>query len=131
MRLKVDTAVSLRGGERRPLSSFTGQSVHAVAAIGNPQQFFATLEAQGLKVDGRALPDHAGLGAAELSFGDALPVFMTEKDAVKCRGLELPRHWYVEATAVLDPAERARILDDVERILAARGVQPGRPNRGE
>jgi tetraacyldisaccharide 4'-kinase len=120
MRLKVDTAVSLRGGERRPLSSFTGQSVHAVAAIGNPQQFFATLEAQGLKVDGRALPDHAGLSTAELSFGDALPVFMTEKDAVKCAGLDLPQHWYVDATAGFEAADAGRILEDVERALDAR-----------
>ena len=109
MRLKADTAVSLQAGERRPLSSFTGQAVHAVAAIGNPQQFFATLASQSLKVDGRALPDHAGLSAADLSFDDALPVFMTEKDAVKCAGLDLPRHWYVEASAVFEAADAAQI----------------------
>jgi len=118
MRLNVDTAVSLKGGERRPLNRFAGQSVHAVAAIGNPQQFFATLEARGLKVDGRALPDHAGLSVADLNFGDALPVFMTEKDAVKCSGLDLSQHWYVEAAAGFEAADAARVLEGVERALS-------------
>jgi tetraacyldisaccharide 4'-kinase len=131
MRLELGDAVSMQDGKRRSLEEFKGQAVHAIAGIGNPGQFFSSLAAAGLRVEGRPLPDHAAISQPDVEFGDGQPVFMTEKDAVKCRGLELPRHWYVEATAVLDPAERARILDDVERILAARGVQPGRPNRGE
>ena len=117
MRLKTATAVSLEGGERRPLASFSGQSVHALAAIGNPQQFFATLTAAGLVVEGRGLPDHAHLTRADLDFGDDRPVFMTEKDAVKCAGLELPYHWYVEATAEFDADEAADIVDRVMRSL--------------
>ena len=118
MRLKTDVAVNLKDGKRRALSSFTAQRVHAVAAIGNPQQFFATLEAAGLHVDGRALPDHAVPDAADLEFGDDLPVLMTEKDAVKCRGSVLARYWYLEAGAEFDAADTARILDGVERALA-------------
>ncbi|HEX7966015.1 MAG TPA: tetraacyldisaccharide 4'-kinase [Gammaproteobacteria bacterium] len=117
MRLKADTAVSLQGGERKPLSASAGQSVHAVAGIGNPEQFFATLRAAGLTVDGRALPDHAQPLPADLEFGDKLPVFMTEKDAVKCAGMTLPRHWYLEAAAEFDAAEAVRLLDDITRKL--------------
>lgn len=120
MGLKTDTVVSFQGGERRPLASFAKQAVHAVAAIGNPEQFFATLEAAGLKVDGRPLPDHAALTPDDISFGDELPVFMTEKDAVKCAGLDLPRHWYVDATAVISDADAARIMQDVERAIGAK-----------
>ena len=120
MGLRADTAVSLQDGARRPLRDFAGQSVHAVAAIGNPQQFFDTLETAGLKVDGRALPDHATLGPAEVSFSDASMVFMTEKDAVKCTGLDLPRHWYVEAAVDIAPADADRIMQTVERALGAR-----------
>lgn len=117
MRLKADTAVSLHGGERKPLSAFAGQPAHAVAGIGNPEQFFATLRAAGLEVDGRALPDHAQPALADLEFGDDLQVFMTEKDAVKCAGMALPRHWYLEAAAEFDAADAARLLDDVTRKL--------------
>ena len=115
MRLKTDMAVCLQDGRRRELVSFAGQRVHALAGIGNPVQFFATLEAAGLKVEARALPDHAVPTAADLHFGDELPVFMTEKDAVKCRGLATDRHWYLEAVADLDAADARRVLDGVEQ----------------
>jgi tetraacyldisaccharide 4'-kinase len=118
MRLKADTAVNMKDGKRRPLSSFSAQRVHAIAAIGNPRQFFATLEAAGLHVDGRALPDHATPAADDLEFGDDLPVFMTEKDTVKCVGLALARHWYLEVAPEFDTTDAARILDGVERALA-------------
>jgi len=117
MRLKTDTAVNLKDGKRRSLNSFSTQRVHAIAAIGNPRQFFATLEAAGLHVDGRALPDHAIPGVADLEFPDDLPVFMTEKDAVKCKDSALSRHWYLEAAAEFDAADAALILDGVERAL--------------
>jgi tetraacyldisaccharide 4'-kinase len=117
MRLRADTAVSVKDGKRRDLASFSGQKVHALAGIGNPGQFFATLEAAGLKVEGRELSDHAVPTEADLDFGDDLPVFMTEKDAVKCTELALGRHWYLEAAAEFDAADAQRILDGVERAL--------------
>ena len=120
MGFKADTAVSLEDGTRRPLREFAGQIVHAVAGIGNPQQFFATLAAAGLKVDGRELPDHAILTVADIDFGDAAPVFMTEKDAVKCAELASAQHWYLMAEANVDPADTGRILDGITRALAGK-----------
>jgi len=119
MRLQADAAVSLSDGTRRPLASFGGKRVHALAAIGNPDQFFASLETTGLKVDGRPLADHATLTAADLAFGDDAAVFMTEKDAVKCTGLDLKNHWYVEVSAHFEPAEAERLLASIARILKA------------
>ncbi len=120
MTLMADTAVNLMDGRRAPLSQFAGKAVHALAGIANPGQFFATLEAAGLKVDSRPLPDHVALAAADLSFPGDGPVFMTEKDAVKCRGLASPRHWYLEASARFAEADQALILERVERMLQAR-----------
>ena len=119
MPLTVATAVSLADGKRVPLSEFTGQAVHAVAGIGNPEQFFSTLGQAGLQVKGHPLPDHAVLQAADLDFPGTAPVFMTEKDAVKCRGMALTRHWYVEAAADFAPADQEAILARVEQALAA------------
>lgn len=120
MPLKADTAVSLSDGRRTPLAKFAGQPVHALAGIGNPEQFFAVLTAAGMQVDGRALADHANFMPADLQFSDDKPVFMTEKDAVKCRSMVLPRHWYVEASAQFTESDQALILERVERLLAAR-----------
>jgi len=78
-----------------------GGAVHAVAGIGNPQRFFATLRSLGLRVFEHPFPDHHHFEWRELMFGDELPVVMTEKDAVKCRGFALPNWWSLRVVAVL------------------------------
>ena len=120
MHLAVTTAVSLNDGRRVPLAEFTGQSVYALAGIGHPQQFFAALGAAGLRVDGRALADHAHLTPADVQFPGEWPVFMTEKDAVKCRSMGLARHWYVEAAADFSAADRTLILERVGKAIESR-----------
>lgn len=120
MPLATDTAVSLVDGRRVPLRSFAGQAVHAFAGIGNPGQFFGALEQAGLRVTGHPLPDHAVPSPADLDPPGSAPVFMTEKDAVKCGGKILSRHWYVEATAAFTREDRDRILGRLEQVLAKR-----------
>ncbi len=109
--------IALRSGERRTLASFAGTPVHAIAGIGNPQAFFDSLQAAGLQVDGRPLPDHAALTAADMEFGDSVPVLMTEKDAVKCRGLADDRHWAVRLDIDVSEADRMRVLALIKRAM--------------
>jgi tetraacyldisaccharide 4'-kinase len=47
---RLSEAWALVGGETRPVQTFKGSRVHAVAAIGHPQQFFAALEQLGIEV---------------------------------------------------------------------------------
>jgi tetraacyldisaccharide 4'-kinase len=94
----------------RPLAALRGQSVHAVAGIGNPARFFTQLRAAGLDPIEHAYPDHHAFAAADIRFADALPVLMTEKDAVKCRGLADERHWYLPVAAVFAPNDRQQLL---------------------
>ena len=75
-------------GQTRPLKSWQGQSVQALAGIAKPEVFFDQLRAQGLQLSHtQALADHANLDTLYLdpSLGDVL---CTEKDAVKL----WPRH---------------------------------------
>ena len=90
--------------ERRPLKSFAGQKVHAVAGIGDPNRFFAQLGKAGLQVLPHPFPDHHAFTPGDLDFGDALPVLMTEKDAVKLRHAARPEWWVLPVTARLDSA---------------------------
>ncbi len=120
--IRATTVTSLSSGEQRPLDSFRNQPVHAVAGIGNPEAFFASLREAGMIVTAHALPDHAAIAAADLEFGDAAAVLMTAKDAVKCRGYDNPRLWVVDAEAVMNAADAARLLSIVETRLAL--VQP-------
>ncbi len=117
MKLDGDRAVAVLDGRSRLLSEFTGSAVHAIAGIGNPERFFNMLRAHGVQVLGRALDDHAVLTAEMIRFGDAQPVLMTEKDAVKCAGLADERHYYVPVAAQFAPADAASLLATVERAL--------------
>jgi len=99
MRLVGGNARSLKDGTERRLESFAGTAVHAVAGIGNPQRFFTSLRAKGLKLFEHAFPDHHNFQPGELDFPDSLPVLMTEKDAVKCRTFARDGWWSAPVSA--------------------------------
>lgn len=100
-------------GERQ-LEEFIGEQVHAVAGVGNPERFFAQLKGQGLRIIEHAFDDHHAYQPADLDFGDALPVIMTEKDAVKCRRFAATHHWYLPIEAELQPAFGQQLLSLLE-----------------
>ncbi len=116
-------SMALRPGEarnlvdkerRRTMGSFAAETVHAVAAIGNPARFFEQLRLSGLQVIEHAFPDHHRYTAQDFNFDDGRSVLMTEKDAVKCGQLAKPHYWYVPVTAELDPAFGARLSELLE-----------------
>jgi len=99
--LKPSALVNLRSGERKPVDFFApGQTLHAVAGIGNPQRFFNTLEGLHWRPIAHAFADHAVFSAQSLTFTPALPLVMTEKDAVKCRPFAGDDWWYLAVDAV-------------------------------
>ena len=119
MRLSGDMAVALAGAAgARPLSSFSKKRVHAVAAIGNPERFFASLQVRGIDVIAHPFPDHHVFAPADISFSDGLPVLMTEKDAIKCVGIAGPDVWCVPVSAEL-PASFIDAL--VARLVVLKG----------
>ena len=122
MRLEAKSAVGLLGGAIKALDEFAGQTVHAVAGIGNPERFFNMLRSHGIEVIGHALPDHARFQAADISFEDQRPVLMTEKDAVKCSALAGPRHWCVPVTASFHGVESQALLDIVTQAIQTRAA---------
>jgi tetraacyldisaccharide 4'-kinase len=95
---------------------FRNVLVHAVAGIGHPARFFSALKGHGLRLLEHPFPDHHPFSAADLRFGDDLPVLMTEKDAVKCRGLAQERFWYVPVRAVLDADFERQWLTRLARL---------------
>lgn len=111
MRLRAGDAHPLLGGRPKPLSSFAGQRVHAVAGIGHPQRFFTMLREAGIAVVPHAFPDHHAYTADDFRFGSDLPVLMTEKDAVKCQALAGERFHAVPVEAELPEALWIALLD--------------------
>ncbi len=96
--------------------AFAGRPVHAVAGIGNPQRFFATLRELGLEIVPHAFPDHHGFGPQDLEFGDDRPVIVTEKDAVKCWRFGRPHHWVLAVAARPDQ----RLASEILKLLKER-----------
>ena len=103
----------------RPVKSFAGQKVHAVAGIGDPNRFFLHLARFGLKPVPHPFPDHHPFRAGDLDFGDDAPVVMTEKDAVKCRRLAKANYWVFPVSASLDPAFERWLLEKLSGSKAA------------
>jgi tetraacyldisaccharide 4'-kinase len=105
MRLVPGAAVNLRDpAVSKPIAEFIGRPVFVVAAIGNPERFFAMLRGLGLQVEGRAYPDHYPFAPSDLAAWPAGPVLMTEKDAVKCAPFACEDHWFLPVDAELDTA---------------------------
>ncbi|WP_116364215.1 tetraacyldisaccharide 4'-kinase [Parahaliea mediterranea] len=104
-----------------PLSAFAGdKTVQAVAGIGQPAQFFATLRAAGLAVQAHRFPDHHAYVAEDFANLPAGPILMTEKDAVKCRALlsaaRRAQAWFLRIEAELPQPVIDRVV-----ALARRG----------
>ena len=106
MSLVPGPVVGLNDPERScTLGSFAGQTVCAIAGIGHPERFFQMLRDHGIRVEGTAFSDHHRFVEADIPVS-ALPVLMTEKDAVKCHEFSAGHdNWFVvPVTAQIAPA---------------------------
>lgn len=127
------TEMQLKPSELKPIkpdaknqtfAMTSAQKVHAVSGIGNPDRFFETLRGlsfntqdgfitqdgfntkEGFDLIEHRFADHHGYQASDFHFlkSQSYPIVMTEKDAVKCRDLDLDgdvfdNAWYLPVTA--------------------------------
>ncbi|OGT21233.1 MAG: tetraacyldisaccharide 4'-kinase [Gammaproteobacteria bacterium RBG_16_57_12] len=99
--------------QTRDLDNLRGQSVHAIAGIGNPKRFFDKLQQLGIRVIEHPFPDHHPYHREEVTFNDDLPVLMTEKDAVKCERFAGPDYWYLPVNTAMG----AEFTSALEKLL--------------
>ena len=116
--LQITHAIELNSGRSVRLHEFSGQLVHAVAGIGNPDRFFASLRAQGISLLTHPMPDHHYYSLDDLLFDDDLPVLVTAKDAVKMRSLgTLPASVFQVCTRIVASAELSNQICLLEQML--------------
>ena len=111
--------VNLVSGERLTPTAWAGRQAHALAGIGNPDRFFATLRAFGIEPIERPLPDHHSFSADDLRIHDQLPIVMTEKDAVKCAPFASERCWYLAVETTLPDSLIEALLGRIAALSAA------------
>jgi tetraacyldisaccharide 4'-kinase len=87
-----------------------GREVYAVSGIGQPEQFYLTLETSGFYVDVRTFADHHAYTDRDFAGLEDKPIIMTEKDAVKCAGLVGENAWYLKIEARVPVALRGAVL---------------------
>ena len=104
--------------EHQAISRFSGQSVHAIAGIGNPEKFFDLLRNAGIEVIAHPFADHHIYRAEELLFNDDLPIVMTEKDAVKCSQFEGANLWVVAIEMSPEQQVEAQLLCLLHNVTA-------------
>ncbi len=105
MQIQSGIAVNVKTGKQRALTHFVNQPVMAIAAIANPDSFFAYLRSLKLDIEPRYYPDHYFYKEGEVdALAQKRPVLMTEKDAVKCEYVQSDDLWYVPIKAELPEA---------------------------
>jgi tetraacyldisaccharide 4'-kinase len=107
---------------RQAVDAFSGRSVNAIAAIGNPQRFFNVLTQLGCHLKATlSFQDHYQYTKQDMNFNDELPVLMTAKDAVKCESFADGRMWYLEVSASIQSAFWQQILTSINEIYFESG----------
>ena len=118
MQLQPGMAINLLTGERQAVSRLP--ALVAMAGIGHPPRFFATLEQCGARLEKRVpLADHQALVAEQV---DALTtsgqtLIMTEKDAVKCRAFAKGNWWYLPVDAELSGEQPEHLLQELIALV--------------
>lgn len=124
MRLQPGLAVNLLTGEKRAASALN--NVVAMAGIGHPPRFFATLSQLGVVIQ-REVPfaDHQAYQTSQLAAltANQQTLLMTEKDAVKCRGFAQENWWYLPVDAHLSEPGSSKLLEQIQVIVSSKPLK--------
>lgn len=103
MRLESTLFYQLSHSEvKADASAFLNKKAKAIAGIGNPERFFLQLRSMGLVFESKVYDDHYAYQSIDFENDNADVLFMTEKDAVKCRSFAKPNFWVLPVNAVIE-----------------------------
>lgn len=118
MQLAPGLVVNLRTGARCDVAQLS--NIVAMAGIGHPPRFFATLESCGAHPQ-KCVPlaDHQTLAPADVHalVGEGQTLVMTEKDAVKCRAFAEDNWWFLPVDARLSGEKPDKLLEHITSLV--------------
>ncbi|MBQ4812590.1 tetraacyldisaccharide 4'-kinase [Pseudoalteromonas luteoviolacea] len=107
---------SVKTGEK--LSDYSAKGV-AISAIGNPSRFEKSLRANGIAItQTKHFADHHLYSEQDFEPYTNQPVFMTEKDAVKCQAFAKQNWYFLRVDAVPSDA----LVNKLHRLLEKKGI---------
>ncbi len=116
--IKIGTPYSLKNPSLKKSDFGNETRIAAMSAIGNPMRFFESLKKLGFKIAyQKTFPDHHFFSLDDFD-GINLPIFITEKDAVKCQTLPLKNAWVLPIEAQIPPVLMQKILEKVKNGTA-------------
>ncbi|PHM41799.1 tetraacyldisaccharide 4'-kinase [Xenorhabdus szentirmaii] len=118
MQLKGELAVNLLTGEKRKVRDIPNSV--AMAGIGHPPRFFATLQQLGADLQKtHAFADHQSYEQSQLLAltNNQQNLLMTEKDAVKCFQFAQDNWWYLPVHAHFPQEKGEKVLDEICALL--------------
>lgn len=118
MAIAARNLVNLTGGYTKAPEEFAGQTLDALAGIGNPQRFYASLAQLGIGAIPHDFPDHHAYTPDDLAFAENRPLLMTEKDAVKCQKFARPNWYYLAIEAELPDSFYQALLTKIKKVQA-------------
>ncbi|TRW49981.1 tetraacyldisaccharide 4'-kinase [Aliidiomarina halalkaliphila] len=94
-----------------------GESVLAIAGIGNPERFFNFVMEHGIDIqETRVFSDHHAYSAQDFyDVSNEVPILMTEKDAIKCRSFARPHWYYLQVSAQFPETFKEQFLRAVQQ----------------
>lgn len=119
MNLQAKKVVNVKTRQSVALNEFqqsfqsdNSQFINALAGIGDPSRFFKTLTDIGFSLEKSvAFVDHQHYNEQLfVDFPDDTPLFMTEKDAVKCTAFAKDNWWYLPVDAQIEQQQIAPLL---------------------
>jgi tetraacyldisaccharide 4'-kinase len=114
---RIDRAYSLADPNNVvPLSNFTRERPHIIAGIANPRQFADALKRAGVEGKLIEFPDHHEFDWGDFATLDKRAILMTEKDAVKCKGVVDDRMWVVPLGLSLARETKIKLLRRVADV---------------
>lgn len=116
MTMDVQGVYHLNSRERITIEALKQKSLLAIAGIGNPQRFFASLKSLSLNFKEKIFPDHHTYQQRDLHDKTCNAIMMTEKDAIKCREFNDDRCYVLTIKAKCHPQFFQQLLTKLRSL---------------
>ncbi len=117
MSLHMQGIFSLDDKSKTSLKTLQQKKVLAMAGIGHPERFFSFVKGLGLNCEFKAFNDHHAFTTQDFAGLQQKTLLMTEKDAVKCKQLNIKNAWYMPVSAKLEPTDSKTTLVNLIKYL--------------